>query len=31
VESYRTMLPKFRKTLTTEPEYFKYLYDQQGR
>jgi len=31
VESYRTMLPKFRKTLTTEPEYFKYLYDQLGR
>ena len=31
VESYRTMLPKFRKTLTTEPEYFKYLYDRQGR
>ena len=31
IDSYRTMLPKFRKTLTTEPEYFKYLYDQQGR
>jgi membrane protease subunit HflC len=31
VESYRTMLPKFRKTLTTAPEYFKYLYDQSGR
>jgi membrane protease subunit HflC len=31
IESYRTLLPKFRKTLTTEPEYFKYLYDQTGR
>jgi membrane protease subunit HflC len=31
IDSYRTMLPKFRKTLTTEPEYFKYLYDQTGR
>jgi membrane protease subunit HflC len=31
LDSYRTMLPKFQKTLTTEPEYFKYLYDQQGR
>ena len=31
IESYKTMLPKFRKTLTTEPEYFKYLYDQLGR
>lgn len=31
VESYRTMLPKFRKILTTEPEYFNYLYNQQGR
>jgi membrane protease subunit HflC len=31
IESYRTLLPKFRKILTTEPEYFKYLYDQTGR
>ena len=31
IESYKTMLPKFRKTLTTEPEYFQYLYDQQGQ
>jgi membrane protease subunit HflC len=30
IESYKTMLPKFRKTLTTEPEYFQYLYDQTG-
>jgi membrane protease subunit HflC len=31
IESYRKLLPKFRKTLTTDPEYFKYLYNQQGR
>jgi len=31
IESYKTMLPKFRKTLTTEPEYFQYLYDQRGQ
>ncbi len=30
IESYRTMLPKFNKTLTTEPEYFNYLYDPFG-
>ena len=31
VESYRKVLPKFRKTLTTDMEYFKYLYSQDGR
>ena len=31
IDSYQNMLPRFRKTLTTEPEYFKYLYDQTGR
>ena len=31
LDSYKELLPKFRKTLTTEPEYFKYLYDQRGR
>lgn len=31
IESYRTMLPKFRKTLTTEPDYFDYLYNPEGR
>jgi membrane protease subunit HflC len=27
IESYRKLLPQFRKVLTTDPEYFKYLYD----
>jgi membrane protease subunit HflC len=31
VESYRTTLPKFEKTLSTAPDYFKYLYSPQGR
>jgi membrane protease subunit HflC len=31
LESYRATLPRFNKTLTTEPEYFDYLYDQRGR
>ncbi len=31
VESYRQVLPKFNKTLTTDMEYFNYLYDQEGR
>lgn len=30
VESYRTLLPNFRKTLTTQPDYFKYLYNKAG-
>ncbi len=31
LESYRTMLPKFNKTLTTDPQYFRYLYNAEGR
>lgn len=31
IESYKKILPNFRKTLTTDMEYFKYLYDQDGR
>jgi len=31
IESYREVLPKFRKTLTTDAEFFNYLYDQSGR
>jgi membrane protease subunit HflC len=31
IESYRKLLPKFRKTLTTDAEYFKYLYNASGR
>jgi membrane protease subunit HflC len=31
LESYREMLPKFNKTLTTGPEYFNYLYNKNGK
>jgi membrane protease subunit HflC len=31
IESYRKMLPQFDKTLTTDPDYFNYLYDKRGR
>jgi membrane protease subunit HflC len=31
LESYRKMLPQFNKTLTTNPDYFNYLYDMEGR
>lgn len=31
LDSYRTTLPKFRKILTTDAEYFKYLYGQEGK
>jgi membrane protease subunit HflC len=31
LQSYREILPKFKKTLTTDADYFKYLYDQRGR
>ena len=31
VEAYRVLLPNFNKTLTTEPEFFDYLYNQRGR
>ena len=30
IESYRTVLPKFSKTLTTDMDYFKYLYSAEG-
>ncbi|MBN1836595.1 MAG: protease modulator HflC [Spirochaetales bacterium] len=31
LESYKEVLPSFRKTLTTDAEFFDYLYDQLGR
>jgi membrane protease subunit HflC len=31
IESYRQTLPLFRKTLTTDMEYFNYLYSETGR
>ena len=31
IESYKKILPNFRKTLTTDMEYFKYLYSADGR
>jgi membrane protease subunit HflC len=31
IESYRQLLPKFEKTLTTDPDYFDYLYNKSGR
>ena len=31
VEAYRMLMPKFRKTLTTDAEFFKYLYNQEGQ
>jgi membrane protease subunit HflC len=31
IESYRKVLPTFQKTLTTDMEYFKFLYSQDGR
>lgn len=30
IESYRKILPQFSKTLTTDMEYFKYMYNQMG-
>ena len=30
IEAYRTLMPRFRKTLTTDAEFFKYLYNQDG-
>ncbi len=30
IESYRKTLPNFRKTLTTDMDYFKYLYNEEG-
>jgi len=31
IESYKTTLPKFNKTLSTDSQYFQYLYGPQGR
>jgi membrane protease subunit HflC len=31
VESYRSIVPKFDKTLSTDLDYFKYLYSPTGR
>jgi membrane protease subunit HflC len=31
LESYKKLLPKFRKTLTTDAQYFNYLYNSEGR
>lgn len=31
IESYRKLLPQFNKTLSTDAEYFRYLYDSKGR
>ena len=30
IESYRKTMPRFRKTLTTDMDYFKYLYNEEG-
>ena len=31
IESYRTLMPRFRKVLTTDAEFFKYLYRKEGQ
>ncbi len=31
IDSYRNLLPKFKKTLTTAPQYFNFLYSETGR
>jgi membrane protease subunit HflC len=31
IESYKKTMPYFRKTLTTDMDYFKFLYDEEGR
>jgi len=31
LEAYKTLLPRFNKTLTTDAEFFKYLYSRRGR
>jgi membrane protease subunit HflC len=31
IESYKTTMPQFQKTLTTDMDYFKYLYSARGR
>ena len=30
VETYRVLMPRFQKTLSTDAEFFKYLYNQKG-
>jgi hypothetical protein len=30
LEEYKTILPKFSKTLTTDSEFYKYLYNKRG-
>ncbi|MFW5712412.1 MAG: protease modulator HflC [Spirochaetia bacterium] len=30
IESYRKTMPQFRKTITTDMDYFKYLYNEEG-
>jgi len=31
LEEYKALLPKFNKTLTTEADFYKYLYNRRGR
>ena len=31
LEEYKTLLPKFNKTLSTDPDFYKYLYNKRGR
>jgi len=31
LEEYKALLPKFNKTLTTDPDFYKYLYNKRGR
>jgi membrane protease subunit HflC len=31
LQEYRALLPKFNKTLTTDADFFKYLYNKRGR
>ncbi|TVR34795.1 MAG: protease modulator HflC, partial [Spirochaetaceae bacterium] len=30
MQSYRDTMPRFRKTLTTDIDYFRYLYNEAG-
>jgi modulator of FtsH protease HflC len=31
MEEYKALLPRFNKTLTTDPDFYKYLYNKRGR
>ncbi len=31
LEAYKALLPKFNKTLTTDADFFRYLYNKRGR